>query len=233
MSMFLSEDQVTEFHREGYIVVPGAVSPQLCEQIVAEGSKNADPNATVWQARIFDWKNTEKDWAIHRLLGEPSLIQIAEDLLEAPARIFYGMLAMVPPHGGKGLPWHQDNQYSFILGRALNVFVALGEVTPERGGLWIAPRTHTQGLLASHQDGGELGGHREADVEPENAFAIPHMAAGDLVAFDRNTLHRSVKNESDAPRYAYACQLCAEHARVADTGERYADRPMARSLAKS
>jgi hypothetical protein len=45
-----------------------------------------------------------------------------------------------------------------------------------------------------HATGGDLGNHRETDVEPETGFPIPHMAPGDLVAFDRNTLHRSVKN---------------------------------------
>ena len=78
--------------------------------------------------------------------------------------------------------------------------------------------------------GGDLGGHRESDVEPENGFPIPHMAPGDLVAFDRNTLHRSVKNESDEPRFAYACQFCAEHARETTEGKRYAERPLGRAL---
>jgi ectoine hydroxylase-related dioxygenase (phytanoyl-CoA dioxygenase family) len=230
MDAVLSEDQVTEFHREGYLLVPGAIEPSVCAEIVEVAAQGVNPDATVWQARIFDWNEPQKDWQIHRLLGNERLIRIAEDLLEAPARVFYGMLAMVPPHGGKGLPWHQDNQYTYVLGRALNVFVALGEVTPERGGLWIAPRSHTQGLVAAHSAGGDLGGHRETDVEPENGFPIPHMAPGDLVAFDRNTLHRSVKNESDEPRFAYACQFCAEHARNAKDGEPFGDRPLGRAL---
>ncbi len=230
MEAVLSNEQVTEFHREGYVLVKHAIEPRLCEEIVAAGSTGINPNATVWQARIFDWNEPSKDWQIHRLLGNERLIQIAEDLLEAPARVFYGMLAMVPPHGGKGLPWHQDNQYTYVLGRALNVFVALAEITPERGGLWIAPRSHTKGLVAAHAAGGDLGGHRETDVEPESGFPIPHMEPGDLVAFDRNTLHRSVRNESDEPRFAYACQFCAEHARDAANGEPFADRPLGRAL---
>jgi len=230
MAPMLTEDQVTEFHREGYILVRDAIEKSVCEEIVSAGSAGVNPNATVWQARTFDWNNPTKDWEVHQLLGNERLIQIAEDLLEAPARVFYGMLAMVPAHGGKGLPWHQDNQYSFVLGRALNVFVALGEITPERGGLWIAPRSHTKGLVASHEAGGDLGGHRESNTEPENGFPVPHMGPGDLVAFDRNTLHRSVKNESDHPRYAYACQFCAEHARDATEGKRYTDRPLSRAL---
>jgi hypothetical protein len=49
------------------------------------------------------------------MLVEPNIIAAVEQLFEAPARVYYGMTAVVPANGGNGLPWHQDNQYSQIL----------------------------------------------------------------------------------------------------------------------
>jgi hypothetical protein len=51
-----------------------------------------------------------KSAGLHALLRDSSLISAASQLLGgAPARVYYGMLAVVPPNGGSGLPWHSDN----------------------------------------------------------------------------------------------------------------------------
>jgi ectoine hydroxylase-related dioxygenase (phytanoyl-CoA dioxygenase family) len=63
-----------------------------------------------------------------------------EQIFEAPARVYYGMLAIVPAHGGKGLEWHQDNMYDVVRDVLLNTFVALCDITTDKAILWVAPR---------------------------------------------------------------------------------------------
>ena len=49
---------------------------------------------------------------------------------------------------------------------------------------------------------------------------LPTMKTGDVAIFDRNTYHRSLKNDTDEPRFAYAAQFQSDNARDAETGLR-------------
>lgn len=227
----LTEEQIQHFFREGYVVAPGLVRPEVIAAVMVEAAPRAKPGDS-WQPTIFDHANPTRDARLHRLLCEPSVYGAATQLLGTPARVYYGMLAVVPPRGGRGLPWHQDNQYSLLLGGALNVFLALGDITPEMANLWVAPRSHLSGVRPSHA-AAEFGGHREADVAPENGLCLPALRAGDACIFDRCTLHRSLRNESDRPRFAYAAQFQSDHARRAEDGRRDPSRMRAEDLAKT
>ena len=214
----LTEEQIEHFYREGYVVVPGLVPTDEIDKALAAAPKTAKEGGG-WDAQIFDHKNPEKDAAIHRLLVEPHIAEAVRDIFANEPRVLYGMLAVVPAHGGTGLPWHQDNQYMQVLGGALNTFVALCDITPDKAILWVAPRTHRLGTQPSKEtDQANTKGHREAETEPENGMTLPAMHKGDVCIFDRNTYHRSLKNETNEDRPAYAAQYQAENARNSDTG---------------
>jgi ectoine hydroxylase-related dioxygenase (phytanoyl-CoA dioxygenase family) len=216
--MTLSEEQIQHFYREGYVVAPGLVPIAMIEAVLSAIPEDAGKGQS-WSAKIFDFDRPDEDAALHRLLVAPSVIGAAQDIFGTEARLYYGMLAVVPAHGGNGLPWHQDNQYSQILGGALNVFIALCEITPDKAILWVAPGSHKQGTLPSKANETTARGHREAVVEPESGIPLPTMQPGDVCLFDRNTYHRSLTNETGEPRYAYAAQYSSKNARYADTGQ--------------
>jgi ectoine hydroxylase-related dioxygenase (phytanoyl-CoA dioxygenase family) len=226
--MALLEDQIEHYYREGYIVIPGLVPPEAVQGVLAAAPR--DVHGAGWQARVFSHTDPDTDAGIHRLLVEPGVVDAVESIFAAPARVFYGMLAVVPAHGGTGLPWHQDNQYTHLLGGALNVFIALSEITPNKAILWVAPRSHLFGRLPARGSDLYGGSHREAVQAPENGMPLPTMQSGDACIFDRYLLHRSLQNETDADRYAYAAQYQSENTRVADTGKKDPMRMLARDL---
>ena len=217
--MALTEEQIAHFYREGFVVVPGLVPAPALAAVRLATAGRAKPGER-WQPTIFDHRQPEKDTGVHQLLWEPAVSDAASAILGSPARIYYGMLAIVPANGGHGLPWHQDNQYSTILGGALNIFIALGPITEASAGLWVAPRSHLGGVLPAKANETTAPGHREAIQTPENGLALPPMVAGDACIFDRFTLHRSGQNLTADPRFAYAAQYQSEHAREAKTGNR-------------
>ena len=230
-NLMLTEEQVEHFYREGYIIARGLVPQESIDAVLTAARVHPkEVTGDGWQARVFDHEEPAKDAAIHLLLYEPRLIEAAQDLLGTEPRVYYGMLAIVPAHGGNGLPWHQDNQYTQLLGGALNVFIALSEITPERANLWVAPQSHRLGTQPARDSDLYGKGHREAMIEPENALLLPTLQPGDACIFDRNTLHRSLKNESDADRYAYAAQYQADHTRRAKDGKRDPLKMKARDL---
>jgi ectoine hydroxylase-related dioxygenase (phytanoyl-CoA dioxygenase family) len=230
----LREEQIEHYYREGYVLVPGLVPAETAEAVfraahdrfegLTEGGKG-------WRARVFDHAHPEADAEVHRLLWDPAVYGAAGHLLGTEPRVFWGMLAVVPADGGDGMPWHQDNQYTHLLGGALNVFLALCEIPPERANLWVAPRSHLSGRQPSKDS--DLYGrwHRQAVVEPQNGVCLPTLRPGDACIFDRYTYHRSLKNETAEHRYAYAAQYHSDHARRADDGRKDPTMVRARDLA--
>ena len=225
----IGEEQIEHFYREGYVVVRGLAPADVVAGIVNVAETKVR-TGDQWQPTIFDHDHPEKDAAVHQLLWQPRVIEVVEQLLGSEPRVYYGMLAVVPAKGGKGLPWHQDNQYEQILGGALNTFVALCDITSEKANLWVAPRSHRLGLQPSKVST-TAPGHREAVTEPENGIPLPALNTGDACIFDRSTYHRSLRNETDQPRFAYAAQYQADHARLAATGRRKEGVMRARDLA--
>ncbi|HEY3332062.1 MAG TPA: phytanoyl-CoA dioxygenase family protein [Capsulimonadaceae bacterium] len=230
--MVLTEEQIEHYYREGYVVIPGLV-PETEVDAVLAAFPSGNTGGSGWSATVFDHANPLIDQPIHRLLVEPHVVGAARDIFESEPRVYYGMLALVPANGGNGLPWHQDNQYTHILFSALNVFIALGDITPDKAGLWIAPRTHRAGVQASKQNTDTAPGHREAAVEPENGEPLGPMRKGDVAVFDRSTYHRSLRNNTDTPRYAYAAQFQSDTARQAIDGKKDPTRMRAIELAKT
>jgi len=217
--MALTEEQLQHFYREGYVVVPGLV-PRTSVDAVLAAAPPVEGEGGGWGAQIFDHARPEAQAGVHRLLVEPGIVDAARSIFGNEPDVFYGMLAVVKAHGGSGLPWHQDNQYTQILGGAINIFAALCDITPDKAILWVAPGSHRLGTQPSKENTDTAPGHREAVVAPENGIPLPAMRTGDVCIFDRNTYHRSLKNETDQPRFAYAAQYQSENSRDAQTGLR-------------
>ena len=218
--MALTEQQLQHFYREGYVVVPSLLTQETIAAVLAS-APDAGRAGGGWGAKAYDHVHPETQGDVYRILAEPGVVDAARSIFGNEPRVLYGMLAVVPANGGTGLPWHQDNQYTQVLGGALNIFAALCDITPNKAILWVAPRSHWLGTQPSKEtEQANTQGHREAVVEPENGQPLPAMKAGDVCIFDRNTYHRSLKNETDQPRFAYAAQYQSDNARDALTGQR-------------
>ena len=195
--MALTEEQLQHFYREGYVVVPGLLPQDTIDAVLAAAPEIGREGGG-WGAQAYDHAHPEAQAGIHRILTEPGIVDAARSIFGNEPRVLYGMLAVVPANGGTGLPWHQDNQYTQVLGGAINIFAALCDITPDKAILWVAPRSHRLGTQPSKAtEQANTQGHREAAVEPENGQPLPTMKAGDVCIFDRNTYHRSLKNETD------------------------------------
>jgi ectoine hydroxylase-related dioxygenase (phytanoyl-CoA dioxygenase family) len=237
-SATLSEEQIRHYTRHGYVVVPGLVPAATCAAVIQASQPRLPAAARDWQpivldrARALNADADPGDGEIHRLLTEPNVLGAVEQLLDGPARVYYGMVAVVRAGGGRGLPWHQDQQYEHVLHHALNTFIAVSDIPPERCGLWVAPDSHLHGEVAARSSDDYGAGHRQAVSDPPGGMPLPAMRAGDACIFHRNTLHRSLTNRTEVDRYAYAAQYCAAGARLAKTGELVPGAPLARELAQ-
>src|ERR1700722_18033162 len=108
----LTERQIEQYYRECYLVVGPLVPAESIERVVAEARKISVTPGGGWTPSVFDHANPVANATMHQLLVEPHVVGAVEQIFEAPARVYYGMLAIVPARGGKGLEWHQDNMYT-------------------------------------------------------------------------------------------------------------------------
>jgi len=222
--MPLTDTQIEQFYRDGYIVAPRLVPEPSIDAVVAEEKKIPAVPGGGWTAKIFDFDKPLVDVPLHRLLIEPAIVSAVEQIFDAPARLYYGMVAIVPAHGGKGLEWHQDNMYDLVQGRALNVFIACCDITPDKAILWVAPGSHRLGV----QESLTTEGHRVARP-PANGQPLPGLKKCDVIIFDRNLLHHSKRNDTPDHRYAYAAQYMEEKSR--DPNGRRHTKPLVTDLA--
>lgn len=98
------------------------------------------------------------------------------------------------------VPAHQD--WRSIQGslNCLIIWVALDDVSPERGPLELIPGSHLWGLLPTVED--EWYRHVSDARVDDNAFESLPMKAGDAVLFSAFLVHRSGRNTSEDFRYS-------------------------------
>ncbi len=108
--------------------------------------------------------------------------------------------------------WHQDMRYwSFDKPELVSVWLALGDETPDNGGLLLIPGSHKVDLPRGRLDAALF---LRGDIEENQALldqAIPaHLQAGDTLFFHCRTFHAAGQNETQAVKkslvYTYHCE---------------------------
>jgi 2-oxoglutarate-dependent dioxygenase len=122
-----------------------------------------------------------------------------------PSSLYMPFTAMKNGGGAGRFHFHQDNQYTKFDGPGINIWIALGEMSPENGCLQMVPRSHLRGTLES-ESSGDGDSHRKTKIEPGDFLPL-RMMPGDAVAFSRLTVHGSGPNHTGEPRVAYAVQF--------------------------
>jgi len=100
---------------------------------------------------------------------------------------------------------HSDNMYTHLLGGALNIFIALEPIPPEKGVLWVSPRSHLKGIWPNKENETTAVGHREAVCPPSGADAL---RLGALQPGDAVCLSVPIPGPASAASAASACCPC-------------------------
>jgi len=225
----LSRETIDSYYKFGYVVIPSLLSKSYIDRLM-RANNNPNSEKKEWNGAGLNASKPNEDLSIHQILVHPTILNLAEEYLEQPVRVHFGIFAIIAANGGNGLPWHQDNMYTKLLGRAMNIFIALCDITPEMGTLWIAPKSHVHGVLDYQTNTTTAPGHREVTEAPKDSLCIGTLKKGDVVVFDRQTLHRSLTNSSPSDRYAYAAQFSSENIRNAEDGMVMREKILARDL---
>lgn len=222
----LSTNEVSFYRTFGYLSLPGLISGDAADRLAEEvlhimaglGLSRADlSRASSSKDKLRQTKQYLAGSGLERLIHSERLLAIAARLMGGPSTLYLPFTAVKSGGGGGRFHFHQDNQYTRFDGPGINIWFALGEMTPENGCLQVAPASHLQGTFDAVESE-DRDGHRTVAVEPEDFLPI-RMMPGDAIAFTRLTLHGSGANRTDRPRLGYAVQFHRDDVRAARDGE--------------
>ena len=126
---------------------------------------------------------------LHQLLGAKVVMPLAH----------HNCVMTKQPRYSSQTDWHQDIRYwSFERPELITVWLALGDETPENGGLKVIPGTHRQYFDASRLD--EASFLRD-ELAENQALIDSHidvvLHAGDVLFFHCRTLHAAGRNRTE------------------------------------
>lgn len=210
----LTDSEVRFYKEEGYLPLPGFVAAEAVDALRSEVfdilGANGVPVEKLGRAhstadKLRQCSQYLAGSTLDSLINGPATLAVASRLIGGQAMRYLPFTAVKAGGGGGTFHFHQDNNYTRhdpAVG-SINIWLALGDMTPENGCLQVVPRSHSGQLASRGSDDGDQ--HQQVDVDPLTCLPL-RMRAGDAVAFSRWTVHGSGPNTSDEPRVAYALQ---------------------------
>jgi len=216
--MNLNEEQIAQYHKDGYVLVKGFCSQEETNKLYkvaiedeAMGKNAMDLNdQSGKKTKLSLWFKPGNDVFGYLTRSEKIVTSVGQLLEgEAPVCHFHSKLMQKEPKVGGAWEWHQDygywykNQFMFP-DQLISVMVALTEANKQNGCLQVIKGSHKLGRV-NHGFAGEQVG---ADmVMVENALKTMELVyceidPGDALFFHSNLLHRSAANLSDVPRWS-------------------------------
>jgi len=129
---------------------------------------------------------------------------------DVPIQFSTDMIACKMPVGSAGSDatrWHQDlPTLPFDRVGSMNIWVALDEVTPDRGALQFLSGSFREGPLGNEISDGEGKSPLEVFSRQLAKYEMSpplHLKPGDATVHNANTVHGAPQNTTDKPRWAY------------------------------
>jgi ectoine hydroxylase-related dioxygenase (phytanoyl-CoA dioxygenase family) len=220
----LSAEQIAFYRENGYLLVPGLLTPaetseyrQECHSLAERLSRERNIDATWGSAReaaggsrdtvILHCHDTQfHSAAFTRLLVDPRFVQAASELLGSPnVQLHHTKMFIKPPEKGSPFPMHQDYPYFPHERHTMMAAIFFFDDAPEeKGCVRVYPGSHRLGPLEHSPEGGW---HLPVDEYPlEKAVSCP-ARAGDVLFFSYLTIHGSGLNTSSEPRTTLLVQF--------------------------
>jgi ectoine hydroxylase-related dioxygenase (phytanoyl-CoA dioxygenase family) len=220
----LTDDQIEQFHTEGYTWVPRLTTDEELEWLAPIYDELFSSKQGAFKGGYFDlarpYEADGEDLVPQVLAPEhrhPELrdtnifrnaMAIGVQLLGLPESDLTAWSHMIlkPPHVGGPLPWHQDEAYweTEFAYRALGVWVPLDPATVESGCMHFLPRSHAGPVQPHRHIDDDPAVHGLEMIDPPDdadAVAVP-LDPGGATFHHCRTMHMTPPNVSDHVRRA-------------------------------
>ena len=219
----LTEQQVQFFHDNGYLKGPQLLNAEQIDMLREELSgflatehrgnelwyeyhtnESADPDTVLFHA-LGAWRIGP---GFHDLLWNPAFTIPASQLLGGSVRFWHDQLFCKPARHGGVVAWHQDYSYWTRTEPMahLTCWIALDDVTIDRGCIQYVPGSHKWDLLPITGLAGDMNAIREVmddqqSIKMQNPEPM-EVRAGECSFHHPLMIHGSLANRTDQPRRA-------------------------------
>ncbi len=214
--MPLTNQQITQFHQDGYTSAPAFFSQREVQALQAEverfkreglvrnvategdGETPAKTKANLQLIPLYD-----KSDLIRALPFDPRVKEAITQLIGAPTLLHLDQMFLKPSQHGIGTSWHQDNAYFKIRDplRGTAMWVAIHDATLANGTIHVVPGSHKEQYAHSRDPNSNH--HIYCSVPEERALPI-ELAAGGVVFFCYGTAHSTKANTTERERAGMA-----------------------------
>ena len=224
-SPILPSDAKVTFDRDGYVIVPELLTPteaNLLKQIARidrdmarDRSSRADGEGGTVDLVVRN--ELPHDTVYGAIVRSEPLVEAMETLLDDEVYHYHHKMILKEPKVGGAWTWHQDYGYWYSNGCLFpdmaSCMIAVDRATRENGCLQVIKGSHRMGRIDHIKRGDQTGADEERIAAALQRLELVHveLAPGSAVIFHGNTLHRSDRNISDDPRWAFICCYNTKH----------------------
>ena len=218
----LTDDQKRFYTENGYVLVPGLLSPEEAAHYRAEAhglsrrlSAIRDTNAAWGSAdAVAMGRKTQllhchdvqfQSAAFSRLLLNDRLTAAAADIIGPNVQLHHTKMFIKPPEKGAPFPMHQDSPFFPHENHSMIAAIVHFDDAPlSRGCVRVVPGSHKCGMLPHNPEGSW---HLPVEEYPLSDAVPIEARAGDALFFSYLTIHGSGVNESDEARTTLLIQM--------------------------
>ena len=218
MSNTLSDEQVANYHRDGYTIARGIFGRdeiELLHRSVISDSEldkrsfgRADGEGGT--VRLSLWNHPGEH--IYGMFARcRRIVDSAEKILEGEVYHYHSKMILKDAKVGGAWAWHQDYGYWYQFGVLFplltSVTIAVDPSTRDNGCLQVLKGSHLMGRVEHSLAGDQAGADMERVNEAARRLELVYceLEPGDAMFFHCNLLHRSDSNRSDKPRWSLIC----------------------------
>jgi phytanoyl-CoA hydroxylase len=219
--MILDENQLKEFHENGFLLLKNFADNELCDEILTKAKSHLEQKTapieteqeymqkdiekvTVRRLRqVYDREEVFQKWMTNEKI-RPILKQILNDTPILTLAHHNSIMTKLP-HESTRTFWHQDRRYwNFENNDLVSVWLSLGDEFIENGLLEFIPKSHKIAFEKEQFDEKS----NFLDTHPKNIELIKtkvhaNLKKGDVVLFHCKTLHHASKNTTDTPKISF------------------------------
>lgn len=230
MAIRLTDEQVAQYHDDGYLVVEGVLSADKLTQLRAEtdaiiqAAKDVKENDALYDLedshrpenprvrRIKEpYRHNPYFWDLCR---DTDVTDIVSQLVGPDVRVYGGKMNIKAAGYGAPVEWHQDWAfYPHTNDDVLATGMLLDDCDEGNGPLMILPGSHKGPVYDHHADGAFCGAFDPADVGLDVSGAAKLMGpAGSMTIHHVRAVHGSALNTSNRQRRLLLTEYAAADA---------------------
>lgn len=218
MPRVLTQAQIEQYQRDGYVVLEDVLSPDELRQLrqvtddYVEGSRKVtqhdsvydlEPGHSAAQPRVRRIKHPHKQHAVYgNLVRQPTLVAALQDLWGPDVRFHSSKLNLKSANFGSPIEWHQDWAfYPHTNDDLAAVGIMLDDCALENGPLLIMPGSHRGVIHDHHYEGRFCGAINPVTSGIDFSKAVPLTGkAGSVTIHHVRAVHGSAPNVSPIDR---------------------------------